>query len=851
MGDFKRKLFQKRMILLIALFVLVCFFIIICSNRAFEYATDKNDISGLHTMQPGETVTQGMTLPSGELNAVAIDFGTYQRVNTGVFTIAFCQEGTPIRTSTIDSAYLTDGAYHKIYFDIPVQISPAHQYSIEITYNYEKETNAVALWTSTSGNDLSSSHGEISDQTLCYQLFLVNSKLRNWAVGIYLAALLLLFIHFLKTVNIEKLNIVKIVIMVVIFIASFQIIVTDLFQRLKIDIPVKPYTDLQSSVAIEPDESFEATVGTEFTKYNRLSFFVSEGDLTKINVKLINTDSGMEYMDRRIEPYEIIQEPTTGKNAVSVYAERVGVDAFPKGHYAIEITNASSEVPLIIEAKADETAGHTISTVLTARTWTSYRIASFLILLITLYLYVIFWYSHKGKLTPEKFFIVTVIPLGIVYFILMQPWSAPDTTAHFKAAYRLANLLLGHTENNGWVIRNDDCIFYNNVWLTASKNPSMQSILGILYNAGIKDRFIVQNASLIEHPDPSFYMECYSIISYFPVTIGFVFASILQLGTVPMLCIGRFFMLIAYILFCYRSIRITPVGKSVFAGVSLLPMCLMLSSAISYDGVVIIASLAFTAAVLRLYKEPNSILYLAESAIWAFVIGGVKGGGYLVLLLLMILFTNRNWKRSIKLVIIVCLAGILSVILFDLILPDNRLFQFGEEGKGKLTTSWGLLHPLEYFNMCVRTFLDYADSLTIDMGGTVLAWLESTIKTVLVVGLVILTGVESIFEIDDIRLQKKDRNVFCLTIFIMFYFTPFMLLSWTAINSVRIEGVQGRYFLPVLPLIFMVFTKFRMKNATEKVDRHASEAIIIRCQRLFAMLSAVGVFYMMRLYLTR
>ena len=277
----------------------------------------------------------------------------------------------------------------------------------------------------------------------------------------------------------------------------------------------------------------------------------------------------------------------------------------------------------------------------------------------------------------------------------------------------------------------------------------------------------------------------------------------------------------------------------------------MLSSAISYDGVVIIASLAFTAAVLRLYKEPNSILYLVESAIWAFVIGGVKGGGYLVLLLLMILFINRNWKRSIKLVIIVCLAGILSVILFDLILPDNRLFQFGEEGKGKLTTSWGLLHPLEYFNMCVRTFLDYADSLTIDMGGTVLAWLESTIKTVLVVGLVILTGVESIFEIDDIRLQKKDRNVFCLTIFIMFYFTPLMLLSWTAINSVRIEGVQGRYFLPVLPLIFMVFTKFRMKNATEKVDRHASEAIIIRCQRLFATLSAVGVFYMMRLYLTR
>ena len=85
-----------------------------------------------------------------------------------------------------------------------------------------------------------------------------------------------------------------------------------------------------------------------------------------------------------------------------------------------------------------------------------------------------------------------------------------------------------------------------------------------------------------------------------------------------------------------------------------------MSSAISYDGLAIVTALIFIASVFALYQKPRSVICLVESSIWAFLLGGIKGGGYLVLLPIVLMFISKNWKKSIKIMVPVFVMGFIS-----------------------------------------------------------------------------------------------------------------------------------------------------------------------------------------------
>ena len=129
-------------------------------------------------------------------------------------------------------------------------------------------------------------------------------------------------------------------------------------------------------------------------------------------------------------------------------------------------------------------------------------------------------------------------------------------------------------------------------------------------------------------------MKTYFPTNYLPQIIGVTIGKILGLGTVPMLYLARILTIIAYIAGCLHAVRTAPVGKVIFASTALLPSALMAGCSITYDAMVLISTLCFTASILRARHEPENRAALIESAVWAAVIGSVKGGGYLILLAL-------------------------------------------------------------------------------------------------------------------------------------------------------------------------------------------------------------------------
>ncbi len=127
---------------------------------------------------------------------------------------------------------------------------------------------------------------------------------------------------------------------------------------------------------------------------------------------------------------------------------------------------------------------------------------------------------------------------------------------------------------------------------------------------------------------------------------------------------------------------------------------------------------------------------------------------------------------------------------------------------------------------------------------------KKVIPDIIIAGLLVSAGVMSVFEKDRFSFTKRDRNVFLGIIALIVFTMPAMLLSWTSAGSDMIMGLQGRYFLPVLPLIFFVFTKFTVRVRTDS-SRERITGIGRKYMIWFAVLSCLCVYFMMRLYLTR
>ena len=431
----------------------------------------------------------------------------------------------------------------------------------------------------------------------------------------------------------------------------------------------------------------------------------------------------------------------------------------------------------------------------------------------------------------------------MIYLILFTPWSQPDTTAHMYATYRLSNKLLGYHERDVWKGREEDAEFLRYVW-GQDPNPSLKSYAGIAENAHL----VCGKTNIVNLPGAEPRMNFYSAFNYLPQVLGITIGRLMHISTVASVYLGRIFILLLYIMAMYRNISKIPAGKWIFATIALFPMALMMSSAVSYDAMVIISSLSFIACIFRLRKERSRSLYI-ETAIWCFIAGAVKGGGYVLMLLPLsfMIFDRNHVKRSIHQIIGLIEIGAFSVLLFDRLIPSSLGFQFGTDGNSRMTAGYALHEPLHYLDMALNSYSTYFDLLTINTAGTHLAWLEWTLPLAAVSLFMLIGGIQAIFEKDDMELRKSYKWIGIAVIFIGLLSIPAMLLSWTEAGSRRVEGMQGRYFLPLVPVFYFLITKYSLQ-----VKAQGNYVWILRKGIIWmTALSCVFVYYLMTLYLTR
>ena len=574
-------------------------------------------------LENGQPVSQVLYAPGDNpvLRSVSVLFATNARSNEGDVTVELMAGDDVICDWHIKASELLDNAIRGFEAPDGIKLSRDELYTIRITETFEGENN-IAVGASSTGY-LSCSMTTY-DSSRCFKWFALMSLI--FAAG-YIV--LILKGGFLDG-SVSRIVITGIVSVLVIFILQF-----DFFPRISKTVASKPVPSATGVWdTIEPGASKEYSFSCRYDPFEDLEIFTNGENACDYEVTLVNDTTGVTYFDHM--PVVPGWRVSTGRLCMMLSTEysASGERYYDDGDYTLIITNTSADKAMEIELESPVEDGQTgvVAFAGLRSTTLGVKVATFAVILIFAYLIVLSVFRTAGRLTVERFYLITVIPLSVLYLIVFQPWTVPDCGAHFLASYRASNLLLGINGRLQWFARECDAVYYNGISWWTERKPDLEGIASMMH--GIRQNSITTGlVDQLPHEDKMVY---YSTLNWLPQSVGLAAGRLMRLGPALTVLIARVLTLITYIACTYRAVRNTPVGKSVFAALALLPVSLMMSSSFSYDCMVIIVALNFTAIILKL-RAGYSRAGLIEAVIWAFLLGATKGGSVLLLLPLALL----------------------------------------------------------------------------------------------------------------------------------------------------------------------------------------------------------------------
>lgn len=420
----------------------------------------------------------------------------------------------------------------------------------------------------------------------------------------------------------------------------------------------------------------------------------------------------------------------------------------------------------------------------------------------------------KKETAPEWKFLYLGAVFGLIYLFALPAYSAPDEAAHAYTAYYQSSRLLGQEalDENGYVlVRAEDRAYVK--WQNSANIGSYEQVYNHFFSMSQDNTMVSTKRVPLDVPG----------YVYLPQIVGLTVGRLLNLGNIPMLFLARLLGLAFYLGCVWLSIRVAPFGKGIFMVTALLPIALENGASFSYDGMVNGLSFLFIACVLHLAyrKEKIGIRDWAVLSVLLALLAPIKVV-YVLLGFLCLLIPAKKLPKKRTLFIgtaVVLAAGAVAILiprasyLLNVVTREsNSLSYTTAEG---YTVGYFLQEPTEFIKIYLNSFVESQDFYLQTMLGGSLAWLDLPLTWTLLFGfgaLLLYASIQKDGEEQYLGLKEKSIcGVTAVAVCCACMLT--MLLAWTSKSSDTIAGVQGRYFLPVLPLILLML---RSKNLVTK-----------------------------------
>ena len=279
--------------------------------------------------------------------------------------------------------------------------------------------------------------------------------------------------------------------------------------------------------------------------------------------------------------------------------------------------------------------------------------------------------------------------------------------------------------------------------------------------------------------------------------------------------LGRLGNLYIYCIILGLAIRKTPVGKGIMAFLGLMPEPMMLAGVYSYDPTVTAFMYLSFACILRAILDTEKKITWTDYAVMmlAFFWGCRIKAVYAPLLLVGLLIPADHFRsRKERLImkggmIALCLGLMASFALPAIFSPSETGDLRGENTSEAGQMSYILGHPVAYAKILLQNIFNTLPSYV--MGEKSLGLLghqgEAAFPWLIYAGsaAVILTGGQSSC---GKRLDWKQKLwIFVLASAAVVLVWTSMYLVFTTPGNTYIDGVQGRYYIPLLFLVWLVF----------------------------------------------
>lgn len=375
---------------------------------------------------------------------------------------------------------------------------------------------------------------------------------------------------------------------------------------------------------------------------------------------------------------------------------------------------------------------------------------------------------------PEFIFIIFAFIFGLIMMFVTPPYLVPDEAAHLMRACEVA-----------------DGILYN-------KTPAQDVEC---------DKYI-QKGMNFQRLEAMHQCTGYSPVMYAFSALGLK-AGMFWGGKV-MFYFGRFVNLLVWIIFTALAIRITPVFKFPFLFCSLMPMTLYEGMSLSADSFNNGFAFLFTAYIFKLIFEKKDvskkdiILLSVMTLISAFT----KGAIFPVFLFYFL--PMKKYKTvfaTLMLIAAFSLMTLWSSINMTFVNPDVNI-EFNK---------YLFIHkPWHFLSLYAKSIINSGYYMNSCVG--ILGWLNIRLKPFFYFPTLLIFMSMFIFLREE-KVTNKMRvcALFVLTVFITLLHVYYYLI-WTVPDSDRIHGIQGRYFIPVLPFVFLILAQSKKYFSDKIVD---------------------------------
>lgn len=412
-------------------------------------------------------------------------------------------------------------------------------------------------------------------------------------------------------------------------------------------------------------------------------------------------------------------------------------------------------------------------------------------------------FTRKNIKKLERVFLVTALIIGCSYMFVMTPLAIPDEDFHYHSSYIVSNYImckddkLAATENHmDW---SEVSLHYN---VPSAYNRFSDSM--ILSKNEISNTIKIKDRYGLNYP-----------VEFLPQAIGVTIGRLCHFSFCGVFYLGRLFNLLFYVFCAYLAIKKIPQFKEVMFSVALLPMAMHQAASFSYDSFINGMSFLLIALIVNkiISEEKFSRKDFIEILIVAVLLAPAKVI-YFALIGLIFLVPKERYDRGKKekmvTTTIIIVIGMLCIIAFML---PSLLGLIGQKtasnflsGQETYTLAYVLDNPIRTIKIFAKTIVYRGSTYFLQGIGLALAGLSLRLPLIIIVAFIAQLFLCSLItnKFEYVFNGKQKVWMAFLSVCISGMVLATLMLDWTPLDSKLIEGVQGRYFLPVLPLLLFI-----------------------------------------------